>query len=984
MFASPYHWWVQSVMPVVFDDSLSYYEVLAKLTKYMEGVVSDVDQIEKILATIEGIEDITQFVEFLETIQTEIGTLSNLSTNNKSDLVSAINEVAQKANNAYVKPMNGIPESDLSQEVRDKLDNSGGAVSYIINNKTLKPAPSNNSPADLGLGTYSVPNGGIPEDTLSQEVRDKLNAGGSGGTGDYNELINKPQINGHTLNAGNNSSEALGLGTYSKPLDGIPESDLSEEVVNKLNTSGGIANENVGMIAQRDYEIGELVYIDGVLYKTTMKILTGSNFVIGNNIIATDINDELLQINSKIDKMASGEGLDSWSLVTELTPHGESPANAITFFEYIRCTGGENYLFIATRLNGYSATYYIKIYKRDGTLVDAFQNPEINQPQTPQARHTFTPVETGDYYCTITGSRYAEERPYIRVELEYTQSQGISELWNQVNQATTLEPRLAAVEGLVETQQGNIESLEDDSFIFRGFINRLGYTSLTQCVKPGWYSCAGSYVSNLDDLPIDYPNNGAIAKLQMFKPAYAYNATDPFYQQILESGDYIWRRILRQHPGEISPGEWIRIDNTELKESINNIQTTVNEQGEEIDNIIKKFKDAFINEFSADVVRGKWYISGGNVEFSSTGTNTIAINRMITLDYDIVIDANDGYKFLIFMMKAPTNLGSDIDIYTYFVTHAEIPRNTPFYFEVRNTSETAITVDEFSSAIRTKESDIELNKKVDLIIFAGQSNMAGRGVTNATWPERAPTIIPGAGYEYKAISQNPGYLVNIEEPFGRNENNPDGINDGTQKTGSMVTSFVNAYYTHNGGIPVVAVSASKGGSAISEWQPATPYLTDAVNRLDLAKTWLTEHNFEIRNIFMMWCQGEHEAGTETEDDDNNYITDFQSMFTIFKEHGVTKCLLVRIGEINNADESAIVIQKQTEMAQTDPDIIMVTTDLASFRERGLMKDNYHFYQAAYNEAGTYSGINAAQYVVTGKEPTMYDPKYNNLYYSHIN
>lgn len=455
MFASPYYWWVQSVMPVVFDNSLSYYEVLAKLTNYMQGVINDVDQIEKILATIDGIEDVTQFVKFLETIQAEIGTLSNLSTSNKSDLVSAINEVAQKANNAYIKPVTGIPEEDLSQEVRSKLNNSGGSgdARYIINNVTLKQAPSNNSPAELGLGTYTVPEGGIPEDTLSQAVREKLNSGGGGGITDYTELTNKPQINGHTLNAGNNSSQSLGLGTYSLPDGGIPESDLSADVANKLNTSGSVAPENVGMIAQRNYEIGELVYIDGVLYKVTMRTLTGSNFVVGNNIVVTDINDELYDINTKIDKMASGEGLDSWALSTNLKGYGVSFEQ--TFFEYIRCTGGEDYLFIVNR-SKYGAPFVLKIYTRDGTLVDTqtADNTSYND-----YRFTFTPEDTGDYYCAILMTASGTDNAYVTVTLEYTQSQGISELWNQVNQVATLEPRVEAVEGLVAQQQEDIEEL---------------------------------------------------------------------------------------------------------------------------------------------------------------------------------------------------------------------------------------------------------------------------------------------------------------------------------------------------------------------------------------------------------------------------------------------------------------------------------------------------------------------------------------------
>ena len=49
-----------------------------------------------------------------------------------------------------------------------------------------------------------------------------------------------------------------------------------------------------------------------------------------------------------------------------------------------------------------------------------------------------------------------------------------------------------------------------------------------------------------------------------------------------------------------------------------------------------------------------------------------------------------------------------------------------------------------------------------------------------------------------------------------------------------------------------------------------------------------------------------------------------------------------------------------------------------------MKDDFHYYQAGYNECGAYAGVNTALYVCTGKEPTMYDTENGSLYYSHKN
>ena len=44
-----------------------------------------------------------------------------------------------------------------------------------------------------------------------------------------------------------------------------------------------------------------------------------------------------------------------------------------------------------------------------------------------------------------------------------------------------------------------------------------------------------------------------------------------------------------------------------------------------------------------------------------------------------------------------------------------------------------------------------------------------------------------------------------------------------------------------------------------------------------------------------------------------------------------------------------------------------------------MADYVHYSQAGYNKAGTLAGENAAYFVMTGKQPTMADPKYGNVY-----
>ena len=97
-------------------------------------------------------------------------------------------------------------------------------------------------------------------------------------------------------------------------------------------------------------------------------------------------------------------------------------------------------------------------------------------------------------------------------------------------------------------------------------------------------------------------------------------------------------------------------------------------------------------------------------------------------------------------------------------------------------------------------------RAMDVILFMGQSNMSG-ACGDAS---KAPELLEGAGYEYRAIT-DPDTLHVLEEPFGVNEHKEGALDDREllERNGSLVTAFVNAYYEQTG-TPVVAMSASRG------------------------------------------------------------------------------------------------------------------------------------------------------------------------------
>ncbi len=259
-----------------------------------------------------------------------------------------------------------------------------------------------------------------------------------------------------------------------------------------------------------------------------------------------------------------------------------------------------------------------------------------------------------------------------------------------------------------------------------------------------------------------------------------------------------------------------------------------------------------------------------------------------------------------------------------------------------------------------------LEHQADLFLFMGQSNMAGRGISSEQFPEPAPLCLPNAGYEFRAVS-DPAKLYPISEPFGLYENRPGGIYEPNAKSGSLVTSFVNSYYkkTH---IPIIAVSASRGGSLISQWLPGTPFLQDAIRRLQDAVSFLKLDAFTIRHKFMVWCQGEADGKNRT--DPSVYKESFLKLTAAMSEAGIEHCFLIRIGHYNPAaaepgaplQDYTPILTAQDQLCAEEPFVTMVSTKFAEMLERGLMKDTYHYYQQAYNEVGDDAGSHTADFV----------------------
>lgn len=289
-------------------------------------------------------------------------------------------------------------------------------------------------------------------------------------------------------------------------------------------------------------------------------------------------------------------------------------------------------------------------------------------------------------------------------------------------------------------------------------------------------------------------------------------------------------------------------------------------------------------------------------------------------------------------------------------------RITHQYVEAENLKD---KIDELDEGVKQIEDSLYQPidvKQVDVIIFMGQSNMGGRGIVSDTHPEDAPAVIDGAGYEFRAIT-DPTQLYPITKTFGKDENVDGAIDDGSMKTGGSVPAFVNNYFMQTL-TPVIGISASKGATSSSNWQPSGTLLPDAINRFTTCVTWLTNNGYTIRHKYMAWCQGE--ADGDNGISEATYITRFTNIFNAMQSHGIEKCLMIQIGNYNGsitgrADNYVTIQGAQARICSENSDVIMVSDSFKLMQARGLMKDDWHYYQEAYNIIGWQAGQNAGIY-----------------------
>lgn len=252
---------------------------------------------------------------------------------------------------------------------------------------------------------------------------------------------------------------------------------------------------------------------------------------------------------------------------------------------------------------------------------------------------------------------------------------------------------------------------------------------------------------------------------------------------------------------------------------------------------------------------------------------------------------------------------------------------------------------------------VQVTEEVDLIIFAGQSNMCGSGGNKGLAPQPAM----GTAYEFDVATGSKKCII-MKEPFGQGTNRKQGLDDNKvySVSGTLVSSFCMSYYQQTK-TPVVGVPAAWGGSSTNTWLNRG-LVKETQRRVKLAKNYLKKKRIKIRHIYMVWYQGESDAAQGCSEE--KYISNMKKIYQKMQKVGVEQMMVIQIGRDRSApDIGYTIMAAQSKLCKENKHFTMVSTMPKSLYDGNgtYYYDSIHINQYGLNKIGAQAGKNAGRY-----------------------
>lgn len=241
---------------------------------------------------------------------------------------------------------------------------------------------------------------------------------------------------------------------------------------------------------------------------------------------------------------------------------------------------------------------------------------------------------------------------------------------------------------------------------------------------------------------------------------------------------------------------------------------------------------------------------------------------------------------------------------------------------------------------------------MDVFLIAGQSNARGKGEA-----ADAPAVPDGVAYEWTGEG-----LAHLEDPIGDDHSPGDPF-------GSAWPAFATTYHESTGrestyvpaAVGGTALLAAVDGPASNHWDVTaeSPLLRRAVQR-----TWDCLSHLRATGdsdpVFrgVLWSQGEKDAqaiddGTVGAPDYRSGLRELVRAFRREFDRPDLPVFVFQTGHAASGDTPGFEAVRggQADLAAGDDAVHLVFDGTATFPDRGLMRDEFHYTQAGYNEMG---------------------------------
>ena len=264
-------------------------------------------------------------------------------------------------------------------------------------------------------------------------------------------------------------------------------------------------------------------------------------------------------------------------------------------------------------------------------------------------------------------------------------------------------------------------------------------------------------------------------------------------------------------------------------------------------------------------------------------------------------------------------------------------------------------------------------KKIDVIIFGGQSNMQGQSesLTSTDSVEHA--------YEYKfledaaqplcnPVGENIKYNMSSGYSFTEDTNLKEWLSEhvtGAACYGNtnLVPSFCGKYLdVCDEPIDVLATHVAKGSTQISEWLPGTKGYKIIVNKSEAAIAYAKQHG-QVGRIFFVWLQGESDAVASVSKD--TYKKSLMVLNQALRTELGVECFgVIRVGRFTRDDRDMEIICAQDEICKELKDFLMLTEIATELNEQEEYMNPYvkgHYSAKGLETLGVLAGKRFAEY-----------------------